>query len=169
MIQFNLSVVCEFVFSDEVHVNLTGVGVQKVSVRDCINVGSTTLTIKMWRIWFFMLPGFVRFSTVISLCYGTSEWVCWMMVGNVEKTWATQVQVRFLLAAVWAITAKHPSTAHLPTHGRRLPCCILARAGEHTSISLESLHQGTKLMCLKWRAGENIDAISFNAGPITNK
>ena len=34
MIQFNLSVVCESVLSDEVHVNKIGHVVQKVSVRD---------------------------------------------------------------------------------------------------------------------------------------
>ena len=35
MIQFYLSVVCELVFSEEVHFNLKGLVVQKVSVRDC--------------------------------------------------------------------------------------------------------------------------------------
>ena len=28
---------------------------------------------------------FVWYSTVISLCYGTSEWVCWMRVGSVHE------------------------------------------------------------------------------------
>ena len=47
MIQFNWSVVSELVLIEEVHVNLNGLVVQKVRVRDCINVGSTNDPIEM--------------------------------------------------------------------------------------------------------------------------
>ena len=47
MIQFNLSVVCELLLSEEVQLNLKWLGVQKVCVRDCINVGSTNDPIEM--------------------------------------------------------------------------------------------------------------------------
>ena len=53
-----------------------------------------------------------------------------------DQSRAAQVQVRFQLAAVSAITARHSSSAKLPRPGRPLLYCILAGAREHTRISL---------------------------------
>ena len=48
----------------------------------------------------------------------------------VDQTGWCHGQVRFLMGAVSPITAKHSSSDHLPTPGRRLPCCTLVGATE---------------------------------------